>query len=80
MIKGIQIDIKNLNLNLGNTHILDNINLSFEKGKIHCLIGPNGGGKTSLIRCILGQVPYDGEIIFQFEKDKNRICPTSYGI
>lgn len=70
MIKGIQIDIKNLNLNLGNTHILDNINLSFEKGKIHCLVGPNGGGKTSLIRCILGQVPYDGEIIFQFEKDK----------
>ena len=58
MVKGIQIDIKNLSLNLGNTSILEDINLRIEKGKINCLIGPNGGGKTSLIRCILGQVPY----------------------
>lgn len=70
MIKGIKIDIKNLDLNLGNTHILENINLSFERGKIHCLVGPNGGGKTSLIRCILGQVAYKGEITFEYEENK----------
>ena len=72
MVKGIQIDIKNLSLNLGNTSILENINLRIEKGKINCLIGPNGGGKTSLIRCILGQVPYDGQIVLSYE-DNNKI-------
>ena len=72
MVKGIQIDIKNLSLNLGNTSILEDINLRIEKGKINCLIGPNGGGKTSLIRCILGQVPYDGQIVLSYE-DNNKI-------
>lgn len=70
MIKGIQIDIKNVNLKLGNTEILKDINLCIERGKIHCLVGPNGGGKTSLLRCILGQVPYEGEIIFEYEDEK----------
>ena len=70
MIKGIQIEIKNLSLNLGNTHILNNINLLIKRGEINCIVGPNGGGKTSLIRCILGQVPYDGKIYLEYEENK----------
>ena len=70
MIKGIQIEIKNLSLNLGNTHILNNINLLIKRGEINCIVGPNGGGKTSLILCILGQVPYDGEIYLEYEENK----------
>ena len=43
------MDIINVNdvcLTLGKTEILKHINVSFEKGKIHGLIGRNGSGKT----------------------------------
>jgi zinc transport system ATP-binding protein len=45
-----ELEIKNLNLSIGNNSILENINLKIKKGEIHCLIGPNGGGKSSLIK------------------------------
>ena len=69
-MSGILIEIKNLTLTLSNTKILKNINLTVEPGKIHCLVGPTGGGKTSLLRSILGQVPYEGEIYISYDKTK----------
>lgn len=69
-MNGIQIDIKNLNLTLSSSEILKDINLTIKAGEIHCLVGPNGGGKTSLLRCILGQMPFEGEIVMSFEKEK----------
>lgn len=68
MGRGIEIEIKNLELQLSNTEILKNINLKVESGSIHCLVGPNGGGKTSLLRCILGQMPFEGEIFFHYDE------------
>ena len=57
------IKIDNLSLTLTKTEILKNINLTFEKGKIHGLIGRNGSGKTMLMKCICGFVkPTSGEI------------------
>lgn len=67
MIDGISIEVKDLSLNVSNNQILENINLSFEAGKIHAIIGPNGGGKTSFLKCLLGQMPYTGEILFKYE-------------
>lgn len=43
------IAVKDVDLKLGKTDILKNINVSFEAGKIHGLIGRNGSGKTILI-------------------------------
>lgn len=37
--------------------VLKNVSISFEKGKIHGLIGRNGSGKTMLMKCICGFVP-----------------------
>ncbi|MCR5793665.1 MAG: ATP-binding cassette domain-containing protein [Lachnospiraceae bacterium] len=37
--------------------VLDDISVSFEKGKIHGIIGRNGSGKTVLFKCICGFVP-----------------------
>lgn len=48
------IEIENLSLTMKKQIILSDINLTFEKGKIHGLIGRNGSGKTMLMKCILG--------------------------
>ncbi len=58
------IKVENLSLTLGKTEILKNINVTFEEGKIHGLIGRNGSGKTMLMKCICGFVrPTSGEAI-----------------
>ena len=61
-MKGPEISIENLNLSLGGTEVLKDISLQIHSGDVHCLIGPNGGGKTSLARCLLGQMPHGGSI------------------
>ena len=47
------LQIKNVNLNIGNTALLSNINLSLEQGKIYGILGPNGAGKTTLFKSML---------------------------
>lgn len=57
------IAIKNLTKKFKEVIVLDYVNISFEKGKVHGLIGRNGSGKTMLMKCICGIVPYKiGEI------------------
>lgn len=59
------IEIKNLNKKFGKLHILKDISVSCEKGQCIALIGPNGCGKTTIIKCILGMVvPDNGSIEF----------------
>ena len=49
--------------------ILKNINLSFEAGKIYAITGPNGGGKSSIARMIMGiNKPTKGKIFFNGEE------------
>ena len=69
-MNGLEIQIKDLNLVLSGNEILENINLTVKAGEVHCLVGPNGGGKTSLLRCILGQMPFTGHIEMNYEKEK----------
>lgn len=57
---GIRFD--QVGLSLSGVEILSGIGFSVTAGEIHCLIGPNGGGKTSVVRCLLGQMPHTGKI------------------
>jgi zinc transport system ATP-binding protein len=59
---GPAIEFDGVNLTLGNTRILEDIRFAVAAGSVHCIIGANGGGKTSLIRCLLGQMPHSGRI------------------
>lgn len=61
-MRGPTISLDNVGLVLSGTQILDSVSFSVASGEIHCLIGPNGGGKTSLILCVLGQMPHTGTI------------------
>ena len=42
--------------------VLDKVNLEIHKGEIFGLVGESGCGKTTLAKCILGLIEYDGEI------------------
>ena len=50
--RDILLEIENLHLSFGGIKVLNDINLSVQKGVIFSIIGPNGAGKTSLINCI----------------------------
>jgi zinc transport system ATP-binding protein len=63
---GPKINVTNLGLSLGNSEILNGINMQVDPGEVHCIVGPNGGGKTSTLRCILGQMPHTGNIEFEW--------------
>ena len=59
------ITIKNISKKFGKLQVLENVNLEFKKGECIALIGPNGCGKTTLIKSILGMVlPDNGDILF----------------
>ncbi|MEO0181383.1 MAG: metal ABC transporter ATP-binding protein [candidate division WOR-3 bacterium] len=63
------VSVSHLSVELGTTRVLSDINMEIEEGQIAGIIGPNGGGKTTLLRAILGIVkPSAGEIrVFGFE-------------
>ncbi len=48
------IEIKNVSFSYGKEVVLENINLNIHKGDYLGIIGPNGGGKTTLLKLILG--------------------------
>ena len=56
----IAIKVENVSKVFGETAVLSDINVAFEKGKVHGLIGRNGSGKTMLMKCICGFVPVTG--------------------
>ena len=59
----IVAELKNIALTIGKNSILRDINLSLQNGKISTLIGPNGGGKTSIARILLGVLkPTSGKV------------------
>ena len=63
------MEIENLYFSYGKNPVLENVNLSLSKGDFLGIIGPNGGGKTTLIRIILGFLkPLKGRILVMGEE------------
>ena len=59
------IEVKNLTKTFGSLTVLQNVDLTISKGEVVCIIGPSGGGKSTLLRCLnLLEEPTDGEIFF----------------
>ncbi len=62
--KKASVVARNLSVNLNNTPILRDINLSVAPGEFFVLLGPSGSGKTTLLRAIAGfQTQHDGEVL-----------------
>jgi Cu-processing system ATP-binding protein len=63
------VEITNLYKNFGKNDVLNGINLSIKKGGIFAVLGPNGSGKTTIIKSILGMVIPDEGTIKVFESN-----------
>ena len=71
------LQIKKLNVNVENKEVLKNFNLEIKDGSVHVIMGPNGVGKSTLSRVIMGDKNYvvtDGNIIFNGE-DITKLTP-----
>lgn len=59
------IQISELNKSFNKLHVLKNISVDFVSGEVVSVIGPNGSGKTTMIKCLLGMViPDSGKLYF----------------
>lgn len=67
-----QLEVENLRGGYGAINVLWDLSLSAEEGKLTCILGPNGGGKTTLMRAIMGLVRVSGgEIRFNGRRVSN---------
>ncbi|MFA9414718.1 MULTISPECIES: amino acid ABC transporter ATP-binding protein [unclassified Streptococcus] len=59
------LELKNISKTFGDKIIFDQFNLTVQEGKVLSLVGPSGGGKTTLLRMLAGLESLDsGEIIY----------------
>lgn len=63
------IEIRNLTAGYGRTVVLEDVSMSLEHNDFLAIIGPNGGGKTTLLKAILGMIEPIGGSIKIFGKD-----------
>lgn len=57
--------VEQLHQYYGGSHILRGVNLCAERGQVTCLLGRNGVGKTTLLKCLMGLIPAkEGRISF----------------
>ena len=84
MINSI-VSINNLNFKFNTQHVLKDINMTVNQNDFMAIVGPNGGGKSTLLKLILGLLePTSGEIkVFgkNPKKSSNRIgYVPQYGV
>ncbi|ABY93592.1 MAG: Fe-S cluster assembly ATPase SufC [Thermoanaerobacter sp.] len=68
------LEIKDLHVEVEDKYILKGLNLTIKKGEIHAIMGPNGGGKSTLCNSIMGNPKYkvtSGQILFEGEDITN---------
>jgi FeS assembly ATPase SufC len=73
------LEVRNLQVEVGGTQILNGLDLAVNKGEVHAIMGPNGGGKSTLSYVLAGKPGYevtagdvllDGQSILEMPADE----------
>lgn len=67
------LELQNLHVKTKDKEIIKGIDLELEKGKVYVIMGPNGGGKSTLANALMGNPKYQtsGKILFEGEDISN---------
>ncbi|RJP17743.1 MAG: metal ABC transporter ATP-binding protein [Candidatus Abyssobacteria bacterium SURF_5] len=57
------LEVRNLTVKYNDHVILNNLNYYVKPGEIVAIIGPNGSGKTTMLKALLGLIPYQGKVL-----------------
>lgn len=68
-MNGPVIELEKVSCILSGRPVLDSVDLKVREGDLYAVIGPNGGGKTTLLRVILGLLPASSGTVRVFGKD-----------
>ncbi|WP_312403626.1 ATP-binding cassette domain-containing protein, partial [Rhizobium sp.] len=71
------LTVNNVNLHYGAAQALRGVSINAEMGKITCVLGRNGVGKSSLLRAVTGQHPVSGGTISFQGEVLNGLAPYS---
>src|SRR5260370_39791060 len=75
--KAAMLKVESLNQYYGGSHILRNLSFTLPTGELTVLLGRNGVGKTTLLRCIMGVVPIRTGKISWKDKPLENLPPYS---
>src|SRR6201986_2260607 len=70
------LEVNSVNLHYGAAQALRGVSLKAEAGKVTCVLGRNGVGKTSLLRALIGQHPVSAGTIVLGGEDITQLRPV----
>ena len=65
------VEGKNLTFRYGSDVVLDHVNFCAQAGQITAVIGANGVGKSTLLKCVAGLLPYEGQILLNGQEGRS---------
>ncbi|MFR5391047.1 ATP-binding cassette domain-containing protein [Parasutterella sp.] len=66
----LKLKIEGLSCSIKNKEILKDITVSFQQGEMAAVLGRNGAGKTTFIRCIANLIAHQGSIVLEEDGKK----------
>ena len=65
----MSIELKNVSKRFGGVAAVSNVSFSVKEGELIALLGPSGGGKTTVLRMIAGlEIPTEGDIFIRGQR------------
>ncbi|MBI2573868.1 MAG: metal ABC transporter ATP-binding protein [Candidatus Wildermuthbacteria bacterium] len=61
------LELKNVSVGYGKAPVIEKVSFALQRGETVVILGPNGSGKTTIFRAIIGALPYAGEIVMELD-------------